>query len=212
VEQQQQQQQQEFLVSEAALALDIPESTLRLWIRQRKVPVLPPKRGERGIRLTAETVAELRQSTPLAWDGSHLVGGEPANNSNSSNNDSGTDSDIISSISNNSRDSNNSNDNSSRIVELEAELARVRGRLDGAQTACRVHAARRTEAEKIISFLQGQIAERTEAEAQLRVLLGQQGVALLKALERMALPPAEEGTITVEARPVRPWWKRWGRG
>lgn len=192
-------------MSEAALELDIPESTLRLWIRQGKIPVLPPKRGERGVRLTAQTVEELRQASPLAWDGSELVGGEaPGNNSSNSG-----------SHSNSSDNSTGSNSGSSTLppradptdADALVELVRLRERLAGAQTACRVHAARRAEQERIVTFLKEQLARSQEAEREMRLL----------ALRAMTLPPAPErqaieGETPPRAEPVprsRRWWSWW---
>src|SRR5688572_133998 len=69
------------LVSEAAELLEIPERTLRAWIRQGKVPVLAPTEGSRGVRLSERTLQELRHVKPVTWDGERFLrqsGGNPA--------------------------------------------------------------------------------------------------------------------------------------
>src|SRR5687768_13702263 len=70
-----------YLVSEAAELLEIPERTLRAWIRQGKVPVLAPTEGSRGVRLSERTLQELRHVKPVTWDGERFLrqsGGNPA--------------------------------------------------------------------------------------------------------------------------------------
>jgi excisionase family DNA binding protein len=50
-----------YSVAEAAALLSLPERTLREWIRLGKVEALPPRPGERGQRIPAAILEELRE-------------------------------------------------------------------------------------------------------------------------------------------------------
>lgn len=55
-----------YLVSEAAERLGIPDRTLREWVRTGKVPSLPPDFGDRGVRIPAQAIEDLRQALSRA--------------------------------------------------------------------------------------------------------------------------------------------------
>lgn len=229
------QQERSYLVREAADIVGIPERTIHAWIKQGRIPVLAPPRGQRGVRLSAKTLDELREAKPLQWDGERFLGeiesAPPQQRITASATSPQSSNPAVAPPHSSSTAAGPQQSSSvaappqtgpvgpvslppaiaARISELEAEVARLREKADGAQTACRVHAARRAETERIVTFQQQQMEHSRQAEVQLRVLLGQQGMALLKALERMALPPAESPAIEAEPAQRRPWWRRWGR-
>lgn len=230
------QQQGGYLVSEAAQLLDIPERTLREWVRQGKIPVLPPTHGERGARITAETLEELRQARPLTWDGSHLVHPQipcpveprPAADSSSS---SGNAPPAAAAAANGSSGSsgggndpaaaaaaNGRGEVAHQLCELPppgqepapadpSEVEVLRARIEGAQTAARIHGARRADLERENAWLRSRVEHAEEAAQQLRLLLNQSERNVQALTERLTERPALEGKVV---RPRR-WWSWWRR-
>jgi excisionase family DNA binding protein len=74
-----------FTVAAAAAELGVPERTLREWIRLGKIEALPPRPGERGARISASTLEDLRttkgeESEPSSLSVPAADGGNPTAN------------------------------------------------------------------------------------------------------------------------------------
>jgi hypothetical protein len=87
-------------------------------------------------------------------------------------------------------------------------------RLEGAQTAARVHSRRlreesrvREETQNQVRFLQAQLDASRQAEHEMRLLLAQQQQQLT-ALTQLT----EERVRPALPAPKQPWWRFWGRG
>src|ERR1051326_8360926 len=58
--------EESYTVADAALVLDIPQRSLRQWIKEGGVPVIPPLIGQRGQRIPAATIREILANSPGA--------------------------------------------------------------------------------------------------------------------------------------------------
>lgn len=197
------QQQAGYLVSEAAELLEIPERTLRAWIRQGKVPVLAPTEGSRGVRLSERTVEELRQVKPVTWDGERFLrqsGGNPAAGEQHG-----------------SSMPAEQQPSGGNAAERQDELAALPAARFYEDLLAGVE-RERDQALREVEHLRAQLDQRAEevqrhavAEEQLRVMLMKleaTNAAMTGALVQKALPAPEEATPRRKLR----WWALWNRG
>jgi excisionase family DNA binding protein len=198
-----------YLVSEAAELLEIPERTLRAWIRQGKVPVLAPTEGSRGVRLSERTLQEMRHVKPVTWDGERFLrqsGGNPAG--------SPPEADEQQPDSGNAAAERQSGGNPAERQEEAAALPAARFYEDLLAGVER----ERDQALREVGHLRAQLDQRAEeaqrhaiAEEQLRVMLMKleaTNAQMTGALVQKALPPAPEPEA---ARRRLRWWALWSR-
>lgn len=229
-----------YTIADAAQLLQVSERTLREWVRSGRIPSLPAIPGERGARIAAGVVEELRQARPLAWDGSHLVDGAAAADGSSKRlaEDAGSSQRIPVEIAGASGATAAGTaqcppDAAGAPAPAPAAVSGPSGGAGELQAPAVADGPLVAALSGEVSFLREQLVASRQAEEQLRLLLAESTRAvrsLSAALDRPALPAiataevTEEGPTAHATAPAvpgvrqeptaarrRPWWRPWGR-
>jgi hypothetical protein len=209
--------------------LDIPQRSLRQWIKEGRVPVIPPLIGQRGQRIPAATIREIlanspgareqgtddeSQNTSVSISAPYPLSSPSAagNSSSGSNGNSGNSSSGGSSGSSNGNSGNNGSNGNAEIVQDSGEI------LGSMRQALRLHARLRREEvrryqdelahrDEELTFLKERLIQAERESRETRLLMAQSVQAQqatareLEDLRLKALSPPKK---------VR-WWVLWRR-
>lgn len=185
-----------YSVAESALILGIPTRTLHQWIKDGKITTRPPELGERGVRLVAATVENLRHTRAAASSGE-----QPAAASSRSQQMAAGLSPDAAGMSGYPRQPAVSQWETHRAELAEQERDLLRSNLDH-------HAEEIAHLRAQLEQRARELERRDQAEAELRRLLLVSQQALQTAIEQRALPPHVEPPTPKRTR----WWALWWRG
>jgi excisionase family DNA binding protein len=198
-----------FTIPEAASRLGVPERSLRQWVREGRVPIIPPLIGQRGARIAASTVETLLAAGAAGDGGNTGMSGKSGSSTDGNTGAIGMDGGTGSK-------SSSGNGGTGTTAQDESET------LHSVRQALRLHARMRREESRRyqeelahrdteLTFLKERLIA-AEREGQETRLLMAQSVQAQQATARELEALREERAALMAPKKVRWWVRLWGRG